>query len=46
MTDNGISQLPIIHNKTQVGSITDKKIMELIEKSGNVEKLKKSTLKI
>tara|TARA_B100001750_G_C15493160_1_gene592507 strand:- start:771 stop:1322 length:552 start_codon:yes stop_codon:yes gene_type:complete len=44
MTDNGISQLPIIHNKTQVGSITDKKIMELIEKSGNVEKLKKSII--
>ena len=40
MTDNGISQVPIIHNKTQVGSITDKKIMELIEKSVNVERLK------
>ena len=44
MTDNGISQLPIIHNKTQVGSITDKKIMELIEKSANIEKLKNSII--
>ena len=44
MTDNGISQVPIIHNKTQVGSITDKKIMELIEKSVNVERLKNSII--
>ena len=44
MTDNEISQLPIIHNKTQVGSITDKKIMELIEKSANIEKLKNSII--
>ena len=33
MTDNEISQLPIIHNKTQVGSITDKKIMKLMFQS-------------
>ena len=44
MTDNEISQLPVIHNKTQVGSITDKKIMELIEKSANIEKLKNSII--